>query len=287
TESRDLTRAIGIAGRNEIGRIVGSLDRLTAALRDAFVHIGGSARQVAGASNEATTAIAQISDGARSQFGAFTQITSAMNETSHAVGDIAGASTGALESTRSAAEMLGSMKTTMGNVVAIVGDIANASRKIGDIAEIIARIAAQTNMLSLNAAIEAARAGEHGKGFAVVAEEVRKLADSTAGSVEEIASLGRHAMTAADKGVAVVAEVNQVIDYVAGQAQEAETAVERISSAISQQSASMGSISANLKGVGEIGQNTAAAAEELSATMYDLARLAETVQTEVENFKVG
>ncbi len=111
-------------------------------------------------------------------------------------------STAGMERVRTATEELASR----------VHDLGKRSGQIGAIVETIDDIAAQTNLLALNAAIEAARAGEHGRGFAVVADEVRKLAERSSDATREIAEMIRLVQSGAGEAVDAMRQAGSEVD---------------------------------------------------------------------------
>lgn len=96
-------------------------------------------------------------------------------------------------------------------MVNLIGDLKDSSNEIIDIIEMVKKIAEQTNLLALNASIEAARAGDAGKGFAVVAQEVRKLAEQSKQSVEQITELVSKSTSLTDQAVGTIDEVRESV----------------------------------------------------------------------------
>lgn len=106
-----------------------------------------------------------------------------------------------------------------------ITQLAQNSQSIGAVVDMITNITSQTNLLALNAAIEAARAGENGRGFAVVADEVRSLATKTASAAEDIKSQVAHIQTAAEAGVDLMSQSQQLVEK---RVQESTSACEQL-----------------------------------------------------------
>lgn len=175
-------------------------------------------------------------------------------------------------------------KTSANEVSDIVQDMNKNTKIINTISERISQITEQTNLLALNASIESARAGEAGKGFAVVAEEIRKLADESKKSTEEIKLIIVNIQEKSDAAVKAIKATEEVVaeqELSVTSAQEIfdeilksigviSDKVEEVKLSISDIDKSKQSAVTEIENISAISQETASASEEVTASTEEI-----------------
>lgn len=201
-ETHELTAAINVMIQN-LRELVGHIRSSSLKLSGAARNLSGSAVEVSASAGEVARAVELISHGAESQAGQVERSSRIIKETAISIELVASR---AKESSRSAREttitarrgadlaedtleLMRAFFVQVEQLGARFEQFNSRLQRVGKVADFIHEVSRQTNLLALNASIEAVRAGEYGKGFGVVAEEVRRLADSTSHSAEEINEL--------------------------------------------------------------------------------------------------
>ncbi|WP_440117030.1 methyl-accepting chemotaxis protein [Paenibacillus sp. QZ-Y1] len=339
----DLTgETIVLKNKDELGTLAASFNTMTGNLREMIQSVSFTSEQVAASSEELlasaeqnTKASEQISEtieelavGTSDQVDMVKRSSQAMSEMalgSEQIAELAqSVSVSAVDAAnesaegntiiKQAVEQMGAVRNSIISLTELVTGLGERSAEIGTITEVINNIARQTNLLALNAAIEAARAGEHGRGFAVVAGEVRKLAEESSTSAQQITDLVQliqkdteHAVQAVkvnssetEAGIEIVTaagqafeQISNVVNKVAGEIQEVSAGSEEMSAStnevvgyVDQISNIAGEAAGGVHNVSAATQQQLASMEEIASSAGSLSKMAEELQEQINKFRL-
>ncbi|TCW84990.1 methyl-accepting chemotaxis protein [Burkholderia sp. SRS-46] len=274
-------------GADEIGRLVQAVDgigdglaRIVAQVRHGSAGIAQGTVEIAAGSGDIATRIATQASSVEQTAASMEEITAAVQQNAEHAAQANELVAGASDAATGGGE-------AVQRVVATMGEIERATRKIAEITGVIEGIAFQTNILALNAAVEAARAGDHGKGFAVVAAEVRALAQRSAAAVKEIDALSSESASTVEQGYRIAEAAHGTMRDIVMRVDQVRTIIAEISTASREQSAGIEQVNLAVTQIGEATQQNAALiaqAEHAAVTLRDqAAELAEAVSV----FKLG
>lgn len=259
--------------------LVDSGSRMMTELRVASSQVASGAGQIAQGAQS-------LASGSSEQAASIEEFSAALVETQTQTEQNASSAQQALDSTAKAGGLLAEGMQSMEKTLGAMRGIEESSQSITRVIKVIDDIAFQTNILALNAAVEAARAGQHGKGFAVVADEVRNLASKSAAAAKETAALIEGSNQRVGEGNRYVARTNENLEAVVKSAQESLELMQVIAKVSGQQFNSITEITAGIGQISQVVQANSATAEESAAAAQEMSAQADILTNIVSRFKL-
>lgn len=310
----DMTTRIQLRNKDELGELTAEFNNMTDRIAELIRSVSRTTADVDQQASRVNSTAAANSEAVARQMEESGQINEAMNqmveavhevtESAHRVADSAGTAETDTETGREVvADTVGTINRLaeeISGAVEVINRVSQDSDNISQVLVEIKAIAEQTNLLALNAAIEAARAGEQGRGFAVVADEVRSLSQRTHKSTEEIEGMISRLQSGVKDAVSAMTNSRDVTETTVQKSGQVTEALDRIARGIAiivdmshqiaqaaeEQSAVARNVNTNVEQIGELGQETAANAEETLGSSREMSELTASLQRLVEAFKV-
>jgi methyl-accepting chemotaxis protein len=285
--SGDLTSAIEVRSRDEIGQLSQALRDMNNSLAGIVTQVRGGTDTIRQATDEIAAGNSDLSARTEEQAGTLEETAASMEQLTGTVRQNADNARQARELALAASALAGQGGAVVGRVVATMESINAGSRKMADIIGVIDSIAFQTNILALNAAVEAARAGEQGRGFAVVASEVRNLAQRSAAAARDINRLIGASASEVDAGTSLVEQAGRTMNEIVEGIGQVSTIVSEIADASAEQLEGIVQVHAALAQIDQATQHNAALVEEAAAAATSMRQQAGELSRAVDIFTIS
>jgi methyl-accepting chemotaxis protein len=254
-----------------LARVVGEIHAAAAEIGRAAAEVAETAQVLAERSETQATELAHVDSSVET-------VSQTVHDSSASITQVRNVASGARDVARNGGQIVV-------DAVAAMGRIETSSRRIGDIVGMIDEIAFQTNLLALNAAVEAARAGDAGKGFAVVAQEVRNLAQRSAGASKEIRQLVGHSTGEILSGAELVRQAGMGLEEIVTAINRLADLVATIAEASAGQTQQIDQVRDSILRVDQTTRENNAEVEEAADSASALARQAEDLERLVRFFR--
>jgi methyl-accepting chemotaxis protein len=267
----DLRKRIEITRTDELGRLGHSINHMADKLTEIVEEISKSTKHINEASKDIIKFSGEISDGASDQASSAEEIMASIEEMGANIHSNSENAKATQKISEKALEGIHKGRNSTGQTLEFIHEIASKISIIGEISR-------QTNILALNAAIEAARAGQFGKGFTVVANEVKKLAEHSQESANEINKITK-------KGVDISKLAETELLNLVPDVEKTAALIKEISDASSEQASGTDQIQNSVHQLNNIAQKNAMLSEELNLKAENLTNEAKVLKNSIDFFK--
>jgi len=263
-----------------------SMRSLRDQMTETLLSIGEASKQVSAGSDELANASQGLAEGATDQANSVMKLHSTISDITEAMERSAQSADDSYIKAQEYADAADKSRQEMDTMMAAMERINDSSTKISDIISEIESIAAQTNLLSLNASIEAARAGEAGRGFAVVADQIRELADQSAKAAVDTRELIEASIHEVSEGNAVANHASRAIESVMDGIKQIAEFSKSLKVMMEEQAEAMRQAESGVNQISGVVESNAATAEEASATSQELSAQATMLDQLVGQFEL-